>query len=78
MSAMTATTTAVNGSKLLEACGFDRRLCAAIIAGQDNWEELLRTISTKQLQRNVAIIVWQIREALGKDSARAKDIAQGA
>jgi hypothetical protein len=39
---------------------------------------LLESIPTEQMRQNVAIIVWQIREALGKDSARAKDIAQGA
>jgi hypothetical protein len=71
------TSLAVSGSKLLAACNFDRRLCGAVIASQDNWQELLRTISTKQLRRNVAIIVWQIREALGKDFDYAREITQG-
>jgi hypothetical protein len=77
MSTMTAMS-AVNGSKLLEACNYDRRLCGAVIASEeDNWKELLESISTSQMRRNVAIIVWQIREALGKDFDYAKEIAQG-
>jgi hypothetical protein len=75
----TATTPAVDGSKLLAICNYDHRLCGALIASQDdNWQELLKTIGTGHLQRNVASIVWQVREALGKeDFDYAREISSG-
>jgi hypothetical protein len=30
-----------------------------------------------QLQRNVAMVVWQVREALGRDFDLAREITQG-
>jgi hypothetical protein len=54
--------------------GYDRHICASIIANQDNWQELLRTIGIGPLQRNVAIVVWQIREALDQDAEYAREI----
>jgi hypothetical protein len=72
------TSLAVSPSKLLKACNYDQRLCGAVIASQDNWEELLRTLGPGQVQRNVAFVVWQIREALGKeDFDYAREITQG-
>ncbi len=79
MRAATITKPAVDGQALLKVCNYDHRLTGAIIASQDdNWKELLRTISPGHLQRNVASIVWQIREALGKeDFDLAREISQG-
>jgi hypothetical protein len=68
---------AVSGSKLFKACNYDHRLCGAVIARQSNWKELLDTIDSGQFQRNVAMIVWQIREALGKDCEHAGEIMEG-
>ena len=72
----TITTTAVNGSKLLEACGYDRRLAAIVICAQPDSEqkELLDSI-TPALRRNVAAAVAEIKEALGQDSGYAREIA---
>jgi hypothetical protein len=67
----------VSGAKLLAACGYDHRLCGAVIASQDNWQELLETIGPGQLQRNVAMIVWLVRQACGKDFDYAREITQG-
>jgi hypothetical protein len=67
-----------SGSRLLEACNYDRRLCGAIIASQSNWQELLDSIPDTPMRRNVAHVVWQIREALGKeDFDYAREITQG-
>jgi hypothetical protein len=73
-----ATGLEVSGSKLLAVCGYDHRLCGAVIALQeDSWKELLQTVGAEQLRRNVAMVVGQIREALGKDFDYAKEITQG-
>ena len=40
-------------------------------------EELLRTIGSGPSRRNVAVIVWQIRDPLGQDFEYAKEIARG-
>jgi hypothetical protein len=75
---MSPTTTAdVNGAKLPEACGFNRHLCASIIALRPDWKQLLDSIPAGLSRRNVAVVVWQIREALGKDFDYAKVITQG-
>jgi hypothetical protein len=66
----------VSGSKLMEACGFDRRLCASIIAVRADWRQLLDSIIQPQQRRNVAAVVWQIREGLGQDAEYAREIAQ--
>ena len=74
---MNATISAtVNGSKLLEACNYDRRLCAAIIATRDDWQELLDSIIQPQQSRNVAVVA-AIREALGLEADHAIEICQG-
>jgi hypothetical protein len=79
MKAATITKPVVDGSGLLKICNYDHRLTGAVIASQDdNWQELLRTITPGHLQRNVALIVWQIREALGKeDFDLAREISDG-
>jgi hypothetical protein len=76
MNATTATT-AVNGSKLLAECTYDRRLCAAIISTRPDWQELLDSIMMPQQRRNVVAVVVAIREALGQDSDYAREITQG-
>ena len=43
----------------------------------DAQKELLSTIGASHMKRNVALVVWQVREALGKDFDYAKEIAQG-
>jgi hypothetical protein len=48
-----------------------------VIAGEGNWRELLRTMGPGQLQRNVALVVWQVRAALGRDFDLAREICQG-
>jgi hypothetical protein len=66
----------VDGLKLLKILNFDHRLAGSIIAQDDtNWKELLRTITPEQLQRNVASVVWQVRECLGKDFDYAREIS---
>jgi len=70
-------TGAVSGAELLKACNYDHRLCGMVIAGEGNWRELLRTMGPGQLQRNVASVVWQIREAQGKEADYAREITQG-
>ena len=67
----------VSGAKLLAALSYDHRLCGIVIAGQGNWQELLESVGPGQLQRNVASVVWQIREALGKEADYAREITQG-
>jgi hypothetical protein len=76
MSAST-TTTAVNGSRLLQACNFDRIICASIIATRDDWQELLDSITSPGLRKNVAAAVYEIRQALGLEADHALDIWQG-
>jgi hypothetical protein len=56
---------------------FDYRLTGAIIAQLSDWRALLDSIPGSQQRRNVAHVVWQIREALGKDFDYAKEITQG-
>jgi len=75
---MSATiTTAANGLRLLEAVKFDCNLCAALIATRDDWQELLDSLPSRNLRKNVAVGVWGIREALGLEAAYALDICQG-
>ena len=74
MSAIT-TTTPVSGLKLLEACNFNRHICASIIATRDDWPELLNSIPSGPSRKNVAVVVAEIREALGQDSGYARQIA---
>jgi hypothetical protein len=76
MSAST-TTTAVNGSQLLEACNFDRIICASIISTRDDWQELLDSITSPGLRKNVAAAVYAIRQALGLEAGYALNICQG-
>jgi hypothetical protein len=73
---MIATTTAANGSRLLEAVKFDNNLCASIIATRDNWEELLDSIPSPNLRKNVAVVVWGIRRGLGLQADHALEICQ--
>lgn len=73
----TATVTAVNGSALMEACGYDRRLCASIIATRADWRQLLDSIIQPQQRRNVAHVVYGIREALGLEADYAREITRG-
>ena len=72
----TFTTTAANGLRLLEAVNYDRYLCGALIATRDDWQEMLDSIPTPDLRRNVAGVVWGIREALGLEATHALDICQ--
>ena len=67
----------LNGAKLLKSCDFDHRLCAALIALQDNWHPLLESIGEGPLRRSVARFVWEFREASGKDCDYAKAVCQG-
>jgi hypothetical protein len=71
------TATGVDGAALLEACNYDRRLCAAIVATQDDWQELLESIPQSHARRGVADIVSGIRQALGLDAEDAERIARG-
>jgi hypothetical protein len=69
---MSATiTTAPNGLRLLEAVKFDCNLCAALIATRDDWQELLDSLPSPNLRKNVAVGVGGIREALGLEAAYA-------
>jgi len=70
------TTTAPNGLALLKACDYNRHICAALIATRDDWQELLDSIP-EQPRKNVAAVVWQIREAFGLDADYAREITQG-
>jgi hypothetical protein len=74
-----STTVTAHGLNLLEACNYDRRLCGAMIALQKEnvQKELLDSIPAGPSRRNVAVAVWQIREALGQDAAYAREITQG-
>jgi hypothetical protein len=62
-----AVTNAVNCQLLLECCGWDRRLAAAIIVTRpdDEQKQLLATIQVVHQRRNVSTALWQIKEALG-------------
>jgi hypothetical protein len=72
-----ATTPVVNGQALIEICGFDRRLCAVLIATLDNWREILDSIRVPDQRKGVAAVVWQIREALGLEADYAREISSG-
>ena len=74
MSATTTTMPTANGSKLLAAVNYDRHICASIIATRDDWEELLDSITAPDLRRNVAHVVWGIRDALGLEADHAFDL----
>jgi hypothetical protein len=75
---MSATiTTPVSGLGLLEAVGFNRHVAAAIIATRDDWKEILDSIPVAHQRRNVAHVVWGIREALGLEADHAIEICQG-
>jgi hypothetical protein len=76
MSATTITTPA-NGLKLLEALNYDRHLCGLAMGTRDDWQELLDSIPAPQQRRNVAAVVYEIRQALGLEAAYALDICQG-
>lgn len=71
------TTTTVNGLRLLEACGYDRRLCAVLIATRDDWQEVLDSIPTPELRRPVAATVFEIRASFGLPADHALDVVQG-
>jgi hypothetical protein len=73
----TAITTAANGLRLLEAVNFDRHLFGVLIATRDDWQEWLDSIPMSQQRRNVAGVVWGIREAFGLEAAHAIEICQG-
>jgi hypothetical protein len=74
---MSATTNA-NGLALLKAVNFDRYICGALIATRENdWQELLDSIPPGPSRRNVAVVVFGIREALGLKAGYARDIYQG-
>jgi hypothetical protein len=76
MKSVTITAPAVNGLKLLEAVKFDRHLCAILIANRDDCREILDSIPTPDLRKNVAGAVLAIREALGLEADYALDICQ--
>ena len=73
----TATTPQVSGAKLVEACGYDHKLCGAFIAPRKDWQELLDSIPQPVTRRNVAAVILGIREALGLDALHALEICQG-
>ena len=60
-----------------EAVKFDGHLCAVLIATREDWQELLDSIPQSHLRRNVAAVVWGIREALGLEADHAIEICQG-
>ena len=64
---MIADTKQVSGLKIFKVCRFNDELCAAIIALSDNWQELLDTIESPEIRRNIEPVVRQLREALGKE-----------
>jgi hypothetical protein len=68
------TTLAVNGQALLQAVGFDRRLAAALIATRPDWEQLLDSIVVFQERKNVAHVVFEIRQALGLEADHALEL----
>jgi len=76
MSTAIATATA-DGSRLLEACGYDRHLAASIIAIRPDWKKLLDSITKIPQRRNVAVVVVEIRESLGLEAEHARDVYQG-
>jgi len=77
MKSATLTKPVVDGLKLMEAVNFDHRLAASIIATRANWQEIVDSIPVSHQRRNVAHVVWGIREALGLEAAYALDICQG-
>ena len=44
------------------------------MATRDDWQELLDSLPSRNLRKNVAVGVWGIREALGLEAAYALDI----
>jgi len=58
---------AVNGQALLESCGWDRRLCAAIIIARPDEEQqqLLATIVVDDQRTSVTATLAAFRSALG-------------
>jgi hypothetical protein len=75
MSAMI--TTAINGSRLLKACNFDRHLFATLVSERGDWREILDSLPPGPLRRNAAGAVFEIRIALGLEADHALDICQG-
>jgi hypothetical protein len=74
----TETPPATNGSKLLEALAYDRRLCGALIAVRPDWKALLESIPQSHIRRGVADIVSNVRLALGlNEHEYAERIARG-
>jgi hypothetical protein len=73
-----ASPSAVSGSKLLEACNYDRRLLAVLIAQRDDWPDILDSIPAGQMRRNAAGAVYEIRTALGLEASFALGICQEA
>ena len=55
----------VNGARLLDACGYDRRLAAVLISTQPKWKELLKTIVAPEQIKGVEVVVIQLRQSLG-------------
>lgn len=70
--------TAPNGLKLLQAVDYNRHLFAALAATRSDWRELIDSIPAPgSMRKNVAAVVWSIREALGLEADYALDICQG-
>jgi hypothetical protein len=75
MMSATTTTTAVNGAKILAACGYDARLTAAVIATQKDYLELLESIVSPMQIKTTAHYVAEIREGLGLESEPARRLS---
>ena len=67
----------MSGSKLLEACGYNRHICGALTAQRDDWEQILDSIPAGPSRKNVAAVVYEIRTALNLEADHALDIYQG-
>jgi hypothetical protein len=55
----------VNGSRILHAVRYDYSVAAAIIAPRKNYKQLLASIMSPELIKNVGAVVVAIRQGLG-------------
>ena len=55
----------VNAARLIHCLEYNRYIAASVIAPRKNWIELLQTIGSTELIKNVGCIVVQIRQSLG-------------
>jgi hypothetical protein len=56
---------AVNGSRILHAVNYDHAVCASVIADKKNYKQLLESIVSPELIKNVGALVISIRQGLG-------------